>query len=440
MVGAVRWKGYKLDLDKLNQLKIDSEAMIQKDSVLATNPNVAKRVLLSVMDETEKLVITNSTKKEILQEIATWDTPAAKVAQRILEARKAKKKLEVIDKLILAGRFHASFKVIGTLSSRMSGTDGLNAQGIGHDKLLRSCFDLAWEDMTLSGGDFVSFEVNIADAEYSDPKLHEDLLKDKKIHALLGQLFFPQYDYDGIMASKSSEDDKYSKSKQGVFAILYGGEGYTLHNRLGISVDDAEAAYQAVIKMYPGIGVARKKIADKFCALSQAGGIGTKIEYKQPDDYIESMLGFRRYFTLENKIIKILFDLAQDPPSHWKDVKIKVVRRDRQQTVQGATQSSLYGAAFALQSANMRAAGNHKIQSTGAEITKYVERKIWDLQPIGVYKWLVLPMNIHDEIMTPTTIPDEVEKVVSESVEHFRPIIPLIKIDWTKELKTWADK
>ena len=80
----------------------------------------------------------------------------------------------------------------------MAGADGLNAQGIGHGKDLRSCFPLAF-DMTLSGGDFESFEVVLADAEYDDPALHEDLISGKKVHALLGQFFYPDMSYDEII-------------------------------------------------------------------------------------------------------------------------------------------------------------------------------------------------------------------------------------------------
>ena len=47
--------------------------------------------------------------------------------------------------------------------------------------------------------------------------------------------------------------------------------------------------------------------------MRQPGGIGSKVEWHEPADFVESMLGFRRYFTLENRICKTLFDLADDP-------------------------------------------------------------------------------------------------------------------------------
>ena len=50
-------------------------------------------------------------------------------------------------------------------------------------------------------------------------------------------------------------------------------------------------------------------------------------------------LGFRRYFTLENKILRALFDLARQPPKEWRNVKLPVIRdikRGRVQTAGGA--------------------------------------------------------------------------------------------------------
>jgi hypothetical protein len=222
--------------------------------------------------------------------------------------------------------------------------------------------------------------------------------------------------------------------------------------------------------------------------MTQPGGIGSKVIWKDPADYAETMLGFRRYFTLENRICKEIFRLANNLPKHWrncgtivrrekrieakgpvvyahvatislekgvevhrevvlpeeyaKELEIKVVRRDRVQTAGGAVSSALYGAAFSMQAANMRAAANHEIQSPGAEITKHVQRRIWDLQPAGVNDWRVAILNIHDELMC-VTRPDmvsSVTQVVRDSVEHFRRYVPLIGMDWGEGIANWADK
>jgi hypothetical protein len=90
----------------------------------------------------------------------------------------------------------------------------------------------------------------------------------------------------------------------------------------------------------------------------------------------------------------------------------------------------------------MRAAANHVIQSTGAGITKAVQRRIWDLQPQGVSPFKIAPLNVHDEIMVVCTpeLSLALKDVVDKAVEHYRPIIPLIGMDWGINMDSWAEK
>lgn len=520
MVGAVRWRGFKIDANAIRALQTEALLRIKNTP---TAPAKVRHYITEKLDVTEQLVIGNSTGKVILESISTWRQPcpicnvdadvevtqkeidseivdefdappmvfesvikasdpncqhcggsgsvlhpAAERAREVLDARMSLKEVELYDKLLLAGRLHASFKVIGTLSSRMSGTDGLNPQGIKKAKPVRSSFPLAWEGMILAGGDFSGFEVTLAEACYNDPDLRKDLLtcekceghmeymperndficqscgsnKGKKIHALFGVHVFPDMTYDQIKATEGTKDDRYTRSKQAVFAMFYGGEGPTLQDRLGVDLETANKAFERFAKRYKRVGLERKKIFDMFCSMQQPEGIGSRVEWHTPADYIESMFGFRRYFTLENSICEALFTLANKPPISWKNIKIKVQRRDRLQLASGAAQSALFAAAFALQASNMRAAANHVIQSAGAQITKKVQRRIWDVQPAGIHDWLVQPMNIHDEIMAPCKpeVAELVKKVVDETVESFRPKVPLIKMDWVIGLKSWAEK
>lgn len=467
-VASCRWRGFKIDTEGVKTLR--KKALIQRAKTPIA-PSYARRYIEDVLEPIERVALQGSTKKTILEDIAKWeDHPAAKRAQEVLDARMAAKEVELYDKLLLAGRFHASFKVIGTLSSRMAGTDGLNPQGIKKTKTVRRCFPLAWDGYILSAGDFKSFEVVLADACYADPDLRRDLqtenvcsgCKGKKtdkrgnacsdcngtgrcaqsIHAIFGTCVYPGMSYVDVLNTKGTDDDKYTRSKSAVFAMLYGGEGHTLMTRLGVNIDDANAAYALFTQKYKKVGEERKKVFDSVCSMRQPNGIGTKVEWHEPADFIASPFGFRRYFTLENNICRALFDLAQDPPQEWRDLKIKVVRRERLQTVSGATQSALYGAAFQIQAANMRAACNHVIQSAGATLTKGLQRRLWDLQPSGVSEFKLQVMNVHDEILAPCK-PDmigNVEATVHEYVESYREQVPLIAIDWGSNLADWSEK
>jgi len=474
MVGAVRWRGYALNIDKVKKLRKIAEAKIKGAKYNFFSSKVCKAYLLAVMDDTERLVLNVNgkvtTKGVILEDIATWtlDTvctecrgmgclkcddglihtetrhEAAKRASEILTVRRAKKEIELYDKLILAGRFHASFNVIGAFSNRMSGSDGLNPQGIKSDFETRSCFELADQGMVLCGGDFSGSQVAIADAVYQDPVLHAKLISGKKIHALFGTCLFPTMSYDEILATKGlpNERDKYGRSKNGVFAMLFGGEAYTLQHRVGISEAAANKAYQSWIDEHVVWGEERKKYFDMFCSMRQPGGIGTKVVWHDAADYIESMFGFKRYFTIENNICRTLFQLANDPPKAWKDLSIRVVRRDRVQTASGATQSALFAAAFAVQAANMRAAANHVIQSPEASFVKSLQRRLWDLQTPGIGVWMIQPINIHDELMCAAehSIPQHARVVVETFIEEMKVHVPLIGIKWMDKIDTWAAK
>jgi len=478
MVAAVRWHGFSINETGVQQLLTDAQAVVDASPVNIHKPSEVREYITCAMDSMEKVILEDSTKKTNLEAIGTWEIeepepctrciempvqedtclrcggagtlmpgmhPAAVRSKEVLKVKIASKEVELYRKLLRAGKFHASFRVIGALSSRMSGADGLNAQGIKHTSNVRRVFNLAWGNYVLSLGDFSAFEVTIADAVCDDEALRVELMAGKKIHALFGMALFPGHTYEEIRATEGTENDLYTKGKQGFFgSILYGGNHQTLMNKLGVRESDAIAAIEAFGKKYKGVGRWRKRVFDSFCSMRQPGGLGKQVIWVDPADYAETMLGFRRYFTLENKIAKCLFALANKPPPLWKKIggKVKVCRRDRVQTAGGAVQSALYGAAFAMQAANMRAAANHEIQSPGAEITKAVQRKIWDLQPAGVNEFLVAPMNVHDEVICVNRpdITNQVASAVREGVESFRSKVPLIGMDWCKRAESWADK
>jgi hypothetical protein len=447
MVACVRWSGYTVNANLLKELR---ERTVEKIEAIPFHsaPKKVKQYLREVMSDVEALVL-ESTKKVLLEEIAErWKQddgsphPASIRAREVLDARGSKKEKELYDKILLANRFHADFKVIGALSTRMAGASGLNAQGIKHQTFVRKAFTLAGAGLVLCGGDFKSYEVSIADVVFDDPKLHQDLLDGVKIHAVFGQMLFPEYTYEEVRASEGKDPDIYDKGKKGVFAIFYGGESYTLQTRLGVTQENADNGYNALCTRYNGIRKMDITIRNDHQALTQPKGIGTKVEYKVPKDYVESFFGFKRYFTLENQIVKALFDLAQNPPHAFKQVAIKVRRTDRVQTASGATQSALYGAAFAVQGSIVRAAKNHKIQSPGGQMAKGVQRAIWNLQPSGVHQWIVKPFNVHDEIMCPTRIGYEkqVEEAAQNKVMEYRAYVPLLAIDWLTNIPNWAGK
>lgn len=464
MVAACRWRGYAVDVDALKALRNAKEASAK---AAPKSANRVKEWIFPDLDEQALAACKGSTKKVVLESIAKFRAdddetkfhPAAIKAQAVLAARSAKKELEILDKLILAGRFHASFDPFGALSGRMSGRGGdLNSQGIKRTEEVRVCFPLAQPGRILCGGDFESYEVTIADAVWKDPKLHQDLQLGKSIHGIFGTFVYPELTYDDIMKSKKTAMDYYSRCKQAVFAMLYGGEAFTLKSRLGVDLETAEIAHNKFLDTYTCVRRQGEILKASYCTLNQPNGMGGKIYYRDPKDYVETILGDKRFFTLENKICKILFELAEKPPAAWNSVQKTCVRTkerieeksdgtksvtpQRVQKVGGATRSALYGTCFGLQNLTKRAAGNHLIQSVGARIMKKVQCAVWELQPYGICDWLVQPMQVHDELMCPALpeVAPAVKEKVDSTVEKFREVIPLIGMDWQTGLKTWADK
>ncbi len=494
MVGAVRWKGFKVDIAGIQNLLDTAKQSLEYEPGKYTPKasTAARRWIADCMEEADRAALPESTDKEALKELMTWtDLPeVVRRATLVSKARKAGKEIEVYEKLLLAGRFHASFKVIGTLSSRMAGADGLNAQGIKRTKEVRRCFPLSFDNMILCGGDFDGFEVTIADAVYDEPKLRKELqetvdcifcegtgkysssccqckgvgckscqvAKDqgicskcngkgtekKKIHATFGTFIYEGETYASIRISDGNkENDMYNPSKSGLFVWLFAGTEYSFVKNLGIPAERASKGLRSFENYFPNVGLRRAEAMQVFSPLSQPDGIGTQVFWKDCPDGVETLLGFRRYFSLEYQIMRVLFRLAQEPPKEWKSYISEVVRTDRTQTSIGALQSACYSAAFGIQGKIKRVAINHPIQGTGAQITKGLEHALWvKHQPVGPHKWMVVPMNIHDEIECPCdpSIIDDVEKTVNQRIEEYKEVIPLLSMGWKKGMTSWADK
>lgn len=489
-VACVRWRGYKINIEGIKKLREEALTKLQK---IPTSSAKSLAYITESMSNLDRVSFGTLTGKTILQKMVTdenWkcdcttDTGIAEKecpeckgqglllpaqrANEVLTARFAKKEIELYDKLLVAGRLHADFSIIGALSSRMSGASGLNTQGIKRTKNVRVNFEFAYPGFKLLGGDFDAFEVVLADAAY-DGALRADLTTlypcyncsatglvkgatcedcngstqaPKKIHGLFAMEMFDKT-YEQVMATKGLTPDLYSLGKNGVFTLIYKGDWGTLVRKYGVSEENAKRGMTKFINQRPGLKLGQQKIEDDFSAMKQSGGLGTRVVWSDPSEYVESLFGDRRYFTLENQISKALFDLANKPPQSWRDIKIKVVRRlDRgPQFVAGATASALYGAAFGIRGSVVRAATNHVIQSSGARTTKRVQRRIWDIQPAGIHPIRVLPCNIHDEVLCPTKpeYQDQVFAAVNDTIESFRPRVPLIKMEF-KQMKNWSEK
>ena len=464
-------------------------------------PGEVRAYITAAMDATEAIVLEESTKKANLEAISKTGRsqagalrplrrhaglrplrrhrrPAAGQAsgrrsgpRTILDVKIAAKEVELYKKLLLAGKFHASFVVIGTLSSRMAGADGLNPQGIKHAKDVRQMFPLFWEDMILCGGDFDSFEVTIADAVYNDPALRKDLITkgpcpkcggtgmDKKtgkpcgeceitgmtpqkLHALFGMAL------SGLTTPRSSlrrtrENDWYDKGKRGVFALVYGGDWNTLVQKLGVTEERAKRAYADFVKRYPGIGKARNKTFDAFCSMRQPAGIGSAVVWADARRVHRNLPGLPPLLHPGKQNLQGPLRPGPQPAEALAALQGQGrAPRPRADGRRGRGQSPSTGPRSRCRPPTCGRRPTTRFRVPGAEITKSVQRQLWDLQPAGIHPLRLAPLNVHDELMV-VAMPEFVTDItasVREVVEVFRGQVPLIGMTWFEGMDNWAEK
>lgn len=436
-LGATRWKGFEIEQPRIDRLL---QRYRRRYSLAPRSPKAAKHFIKQRIPDEYKPILRN-TSKPVLESILRIPTLSRRDKVPIfavMAARQAEKRINILSKLKDVGRFHPDFKIIGTRSNRMAGgsentkTESLNPQGIPSAKTIRRVFTLHGHDEYCYGGDAKSYEVTIMAAEFKDPRLDAELKSGKKFHGLLGSKLL-KMDYNELIHSEI----KYKKVKNTIFGVFYGAQAPKVSEALDINLEDAELGLAMMVNDYAGIKTFREKIFDQFCSMRQPNGIGTRVYWHDPADYCETMLGFKRYFTLENAVCRALFDLSNKLPPELKD-DTRVTRRDRVQTATGAIQSALYASSFAIQASNLRQAGNHKIQSVGGQITKSLQRNLCDLQPYGINKWVIRTMNVHDEVLVVTTLEFErTKEVLDITLNKYRKFVPLLDWDWRK-LHDWS--
>lgn len=450
LVGATRWKGYSIDKKKLedNYPKrqiVDNPRSYFHQYGVPTSPKEVRKYLEEVMDDNEKLLLT-ATKKDVLRQIVSLGDESGKRAQEVLTERKNRHLRDMFKKLLEVGSFHPDLKVSGTLTNRMSGGNAevgvgkqkgsINPQGIDKAKWIREGFTFAFIDEMTSGGDFKSFEISIMDAVWGDDKLHQELLTGKKMIALFGSRIYG-LPYDEVLASDAEgEGSKYDRAKKGFYARAYGGQNMKLSQVFGLTLEETAVRTADFDNYYPGIGKANFEVVEKFTMLQEW-------DWREPDPYQETILGFRRSFVLEQEIARAMFKLVNDLPLEWLEDHTIFRRRDKPQETWQVIRSALFGCLLGLQARIIRVAGNLKIQSPGGEITKIVQERIWDIyQPIGVHPWVVRPMNVHDEIICvhKPEIAHEIGITVQDCVHQLKKHVPLLEIKWKEGMKSWAEK
>lgn len=493
-VASVRLRGFAIDHEKLEVQYAVTQEILSKAQLNPDSPVQVRNFIAAALDPMEQLIVARGCDQEIIDDIkklytldkqedcycgghaechrcegvgmvgpdgspcekcegtcrfenekcrkcsgtglAGREMPVVKRAKHVEQLRSHMKRRQLFDKLRLAKRFYASFNVIGAKSGRMSGTDGLNAQGIESSNEVRDIFCLADEGWILSAGDYSSQELAIAVTSMNDDDLMKDMETGKSLHGLFGAELF-QTTYEDIMENKKEENSRYGRAKSAVYLTLYGGTYETMAAKAGVPEAVAKAAFENMVKKYPQMGNMKRAITERFTALEN--GVYTEV----PEKFIESLYGFKRHFDVEYDIQRLIYDLSNSLPDAWKALKQKVQRREgRVQTLVGAILSAMYGAMYSIQNGIIRASNNHIIQSTGRTLTVGLQHEVWKLQPQGIHEFVLLPATIHDELFVvsrPETVPT-ISKTVGDTISNQQEKIPLLAMEWVERAKSWANK
>lgn len=348
------------------------------------------------------------------------------------------------------GRFHPDFRVVGTPTDRMSGSSGLNPQGISkkmeHGGDGGGAVGLRAVIEADGGGDFDALEMTIGADYYGDVNLKADLANKIDPHLMAGILMdplFPTRDYAEAARLKKAEDKfllgrRNEQNKKANFSIGYLCTYQKVAAIYGMSDAEGKTAMEAFFNHYKEWGKARAQLEEDYCTADIDHWTLDSIERMK--DYSENMFGDRRWFTFDKEVADLFWRFGHKSLRLTRTGRIVRQKEKGEQTFAGAVRSALLGAAIGIQAAVSRRAGNYPIQSTGSRLCKTLMARLWQLtrRPI---------MNIHDELIlgrkpTPTDAELDwpaINAVVQEFLVEHRPMVEALNIDF-KPITNWSEK
>lgn len=438
IVAYTRYVGFELDMEALGQYTVSIRNKIKSitdtfDFDIAS-PKQRKEWLI------KNGITASKTDKKTLIKLLEKEKISVELKDKIkliVEYGAAHQRLTQAEKLFEAKKAHPNFRVIGTESGRMSGTGGLNFQGIDRSATgIRNCIK------TSQGGDFDALELNIAAYAYNDQMMQNDL-KQRDMH-LQTSLCMTDDSYE-VAKQKHLDGDKEIKKIRQIgktinFSILYFCTQARVEEVLADNDGDVAKAkdiLKAFKARYKSITEASKKIESDFVTLTPDQFSDSVRAVYNMKDSITGMLGTTRKFILEKAFCKYLITtpLEKLVPEHLKYTNITRQEKKGVQPVYNSIMSARFGATMGIQQAVYRMGGNHIVQSTGADLTKRFMATLWK-------KYKIPMMNIHDEIIVPggyEHLYNDIQATIKELLAEYKSLIPTLNMDWNQMAK-WSDK
>jgi len=302
----------------------------------------------------------------------------AEIVRSILRQRQLSKLLstyvDALPEMInpRTGRLHTSFNQTGAETGRIS-SNSPNLQNIpvrsDEGREIRRAF-LAETGCVLLSADYSQVELRILAHRSEDANLLAAFARGEDIHASAAAAVY------GIPLAQVSKQQR-DVAKMMNFATSYGVSAYGLAQRTGLTRHDAEQFMARYFASYPGV----RHYLDETKAFARQHG------------YVETLLGRRRYFP-------VLHTTASG---------------QRAQVIRQAAE---------------RAAINHPIQGTAADIIKIAMIRLFDgLRDKGFRSRMLL--QVHDELVL--EVPEEelsaVARLVRQTMEDAYELKAPLKVD-----------
>jgi DNA polymerase-1 len=270
------------------------------------------------------------------------------------------------------GRLHTSFNQAGAETGRLS-SSAPNLQNIPirseTGREIRRAF-VAEEGWRLLSADYSQVELRILAHISGDEYLLAAFARGEDIHASAASKVY------GVPISQVTKEQR-AVAKMMNFATSYGVSAFGLAQRTGLSQAEAAQFMERYFATYPGV----RTYLDATKAYAREHG------------YVETLLGRRRYFP----VLKTTASGSQ---------------------------------AYAIRQAAERAAINHPIQGTAADIIKIAMVHLFGALQAGGYRARIT-LQVHDELVLEVPVDElpAVSRLVRETMENAYPLKAPLRVD-----------
>lgn len=433
-VAYTRYFGFPLDREELwaGQEELMSKVSQCERDLEGVDLDSPKQRLTALQMYDPMIQATN---KDALQAVIDCESPAARIAQAMLDYGSMQQELRQIVKMAESetNRGHFDLNTMGAVTGRATGTGGFNAQGVGKDSALRRAI------LTDAGGDFASFEISIA------AQFDENLLKVCRggldVHTATMVAAHPEYKgkmgYEEARRKYLAKDPKVCKDRAGmktvVFGVLYGCSAETAGGALGVTKEEGQRVLDDFFTAYPGLKTLRTNAEKTVCTADTENW--SKDSVAKMARSVKDLTGFVRRFDFEADVARVLWELGCDGVNVKATGTIIRTKEKGPQDVPQAVRSALLGSAIAIQQAVSRQAVNAPVQATGANFCKDLQSTLWN--------YFHVPMlNVHDELVVPRgagVSTENLQEITNAWISQKRSIVECLDFKF-ETMEAWGDK